>query len=461
MWKHFETFHVMFHPTYASIYPPAQGLVLATGELVAGKPFVGVWLSVGLMCAAVTWMLQGWMSPGWALLGGVLAILRFGVFGYWANSYWGGAVAAIGGCLALGALPRIKASQRYRDTLILALGLAILANSRPYEGFVISLPIATSLVIWILGRSRPQFNLVLRRVIYPLALLLAVTSVCMGYYFWRVTGNPLRMPYQVERQTYAVAPYMIWQHVRPEPVYNHEVMRKMFVEEELYGLKVFRSPLGLLLRGYLAWSFFWGPALALPLIMLPLTLAQDFSVRRMERSTLFLLAAMGVSAGGSVLVNFYSAHYSAPATGLFVAAVLLSMRPLRNWNLIGLFLSRCIPLICVLTLALRAAATPLRLPVAEFFEYAWYQKSSPDLGRAQIQRELQMFAGGQLVIVHYLPNHRPFREWVYNEADIDHAKVVWARDMGQEQNLELIRYFKDRKVWLLRVDEIRPKLTAY
>jgi hypothetical protein len=115
----------------------------------------------------------------------------------------------------------------------------------------------------------------------------------------------------------------------------------------------------------------------------------------------------------------------------------------------------------VLTLALRAAATPLRLPVAEFFEYAWYQKSSPDLGRAQIQRELQMFAGGQLVIVHYLPNHRPFREWVYNEADIDHAKVVWARDMGQEQNLELIRYFKDRKVWLLRVDEIRPKLTAY
>lgn len=134
MWEHFETFHVIFQPTYASIYPPAPGLLLAAGQLATGSPFWGVWLSIGLMCAAITWMLQAWISAEWALLGGFLAVLRFGVFGYWANGYWGGAVGAFGGALVLGALPRIKRDMRLRHAG-LALGITVLANTRPYEGY--------------------------------------------------------------------------------------------------------------------------------------------------------------------------------------------------------------------------------------------------------------------------------------------------------------------------------------
>ena len=107
MWVHFETMHVLQHPTYASMYHIAQGLILAAGKLVTGHEWAGVHISVAVMCALLVWMLQGWLPPPWALLGGALAILRLGLFGYWINSYWGGAAPAIGGLLVLGALPRI------------------------------------------------------------------------------------------------------------------------------------------------------------------------------------------------------------------------------------------------------------------------------------------------------------------------------------------------------------------
>src|ERR1039457_6975105 len=75
MWIHFETIAVIWHPTYASIFYPAQGVFLAAGKVIAGHPFWGVWLSAGLMCAAICWALQGWLPAGWALVGGALAIM--------------------------------------------------------------------------------------------------------------------------------------------------------------------------------------------------------------------------------------------------------------------------------------------------------------------------------------------------------------------------------------------------
>ncbi len=119
-WIYFETPHVLQRPTYVSVYPPAQGIALAAGQVVAGHPWYGVLASVALMCAAVSWALRAWVPSGWALVGGLISV-QIGVFGsahstgYWANSegywtasYWGGAVAAIGGALVLGVLGRLR-----------------------------------------------------------------------------------------------------------------------------------------------------------------------------------------------------------------------------------------------------------------------------------------------------------------------------------------------------------------
>ena len=68
--------------------------------------------------------------------------------------------------------------------------------------------------------------------------------------------------------------------------------------------------------------------------------------------------------------------------------------------------------------------------------------------------------GKQLVIVHYGPNHVPHDDWINNRADIDASKVVWARDMG-DQNRELLLYFRDRQAWIINADDPTAKLEPY
>ncbi|MGB9205226.1 MAG: hypothetical protein WCB94_14805, partial [Terriglobales bacterium] len=196
-----DTFHVLFHPSYQSIYPPAQGAVLALGQ-VLGHPWIGVLLSMAGMCAAAAWMLQGWLPPQWALLGGLLILLRFGSFNYWIDSYWGGVVAAIGGALVLGAFRRVTRHQRPRDAVWMGIGIGLLANSRPFEGLIFCVTIAASFSIWLLSKRSPQLKIIGPRVLLPLLCVLSATTLFIGYYNRRVTENTFLLPralYQRER----------------------------------------------------------------------------------------------------------------------------------------------------------------------------------------------------------------------------------------------------------------------
>jgi len=451
MWVHFESFHIIQQPTYMSMYAPAQGLVLAVGERL-GHPWIGQMIVTALMCSALCWMLQGWLPPEWALLGGVLAVFRLGILSYWMNTYWSGSVIVLGGALVMGALPRLQEHPHVRDAAVMAFGLAILANSRPYEGLIFSLPVAGAMLVCLAGPDRPSAKLGVRRIVIPMVLVLLVAAVATAYYYYRVTGSPFRMTYQVNRSTYAMAPYFSWQSPRPEPLYHHAVMRDFYRWE----LRKFEE--GRTLGGFLRhareklvswWMFYLGPLLTLPLVRFP------WAVR--DRKMRFPLIALGVFALGLAVETWTMPHYFAPGTCLLYLVLLQCMRHLRIWRRpqrTGAALVRLIPVIAIAMVILRVSAAAAHAQI----EPAWPRGN---LDRARILRQLEDEPGRHLILVRYGRDHNVDMEYVYNRAAIDSAKAVWARDMGEKDNAELLRYFPTRKSWLLEADAPFPQLLPY
>ena len=141
MHRFFETYYVLQQPTYSSVYPLGQGIVLALGQTMFRNPWAGVAISAGAMCSLCYWMLRGWTTPIWALIGGLLAAIEFGPLSHWMNSYWGGAVSACAGCLAFGALPRLRRNPTVRNAALLGLGIAIEMLTRPYESIFFALAV--------------------------------------------------------------------------------------------------------------------------------------------------------------------------------------------------------------------------------------------------------------------------------------------------------------------------------
>jgi hypothetical protein len=273
--------------------------VLAVGQLL-GHPWIGVLLSNAAMCALIVWMLQAWIPPRWAFLGGVIACLQLSIASYWMNSYWGGAPAAAGGALLFGSLGRIRRSGRLRDALLMGLGIAILANSRPMEGFVACIPSAVYLLWWLAGRikTRVEVRARVRNVFLPLMALLLLLGSFMAYYNWRLTGNPLLLPHVLNTNTYVTAPIFLWQHPKPPLHYRNAQFESFYGvwERNYYGgtgadvRRVFEEKLGLV--GEL---LFWRAEL----LLLPFL----YSVFR-DRKMRLLLVTFFVGAAGMLAVTW-------------------------------------------------------------------------------------------------------------------------------------------------------------
>ena len=450
--EHFETLQELLHPTYASRYPPLSGLVLALGQRIAGEPWIGVWLSTGILCAALCWALEGWLPPVWALAGSLLALIRIGVVSYWTESYWGGTCAAIGGALVIGALPRLIRRLRPGPAVAFAAGLAVLANTRPYEGLILAAASAAWL-IFALIRFRVQIRRIARGLIAPMALLLVPVGGWMAYYNYRVTGHALEMPYLAYERHYVFQSPVLWQtHPNAGMVYSNAFLRDFWTvaaaaenqSAREHWLKAHVSDLITLGHFFLGW----------PLVVCMIATIRPLWRDAAARTALFVAAAFYTGAAFDARLF---PHYAAPATALVYILAASSLRAARNaWP--GGFAERRYVTWAVLgAFALTTSMAWLRPENRYLFGPIDYHVRAK---QASVSASLESEPGRHLVLVRYGGGHDLYEELVFNRADIERSRVIWARSLGSEQDDRLIRYFSGRQVWLLEEDG-DVKLTRY
>jgi hypothetical protein len=516
----FDTFHVIQHPTYSSIYPPMQGLALALGQLL-GHPWIGVLLSTALMCVAITWMLQGWMPARWAVIGGVLVLLRFGIYTYWINSYWGGSLPAAGAALVMGAMPRLLKYRRGTAVIPFGLGVFILAMSRPVEGFVYCVPVAVAFLWSCLRHGQPSE----RREIVRLSLAVASVCACVAgltlCYNWRVTKNPLVFPTAIEVKELIISPVFVWQNPKPAQTYPNPQFETFYTSTlpaefspgwagtvKISRLKVIEF-----------WRFFCGAEFSIPFVTLPWLL--------LDRKMRLVLAQFGISAVGMLLVVWFHPHYAAPLLANLTLLGMQGLRHLRAWSIarrpIGVSLVRLViwtnvlivpvnllffrfpssveywiyqdgrwpqryllifgSAALVLSVSRYVRRNPQRLTggTARFtgiFEFGilllavWQicvglrnkrpqNFASQIAPRSFVEQQMKQLPGEHLVVVRYSASHDPNHESVYNDADIDRAKTVWVREIPGRSTAPVLSYFRNRDAWIFEPDATPARLYPY
>lgn len=449
----FENPFLLQRPTYNAKFPPGQGMMLAAGQLLTGNPWFGVWLSCGLLAATLCWALHGWFQPSWALFGSALT-LPLCLTSYWMDSYWGGAVAAIGGSLVVGAVPRILGrnglEHRHRASAILAFGAVLIACTRPFEGLLVLLP----LFIYLLLRRPPL------RVWIPAAAVFAIGMGWLGYYNYRVTGNPARLPYlEYDSQYPSTSHFNILPLPPPVKFRTENLTWNDAWERRNWALA--RGPQWVAFRSN-RWmgilnSFFGSAVLVFPLLLFWRQLIPNRRLRP-------LWWALLLSFAGSWVEVIYIEHYAAPLLAVLLILVVHSFRHLRRWKFqghpTGLALTRTLlAAMMLLWLGREGLHLVRRQPVGE----------TPDNShKSEIEAALEEKGPAHVVLVRYnyraLQTEKPMdihSDWSYNRADIDSAPVIWAHDLGPEENRRLLQYFKGRAFWLFRPDDLPGHLEPY
>ncbi len=464
MHRFFETFFVLQQPSYSSIYPLGQGMMLALGRAVSGNPWTGVLLCTGAFCAFCYWALRAYVSPAWALLGGLLAVIEFGPLNLWTNCYWGGSLPAFAGCLIFGSLPRLGAAWRgavpgrRRDAIALGGGLGLHILTRPFESLLIAVCIALYCSSFLYRR---RWKVMLRPVAVAIAVLCPALLLTLAQNK-QVTKSWTMLPEQLSQYQYGVPTTFTIErpanpHLQLTPQQALEYRSQLLMHgPQTDSLGRFLLRLEYRIRDY---RFFFLPPLYLA------AFAFLFSLRR--RLYVWVAVSLLVYALGTNLFPYLLVRYLAGVTCFFILVSIVGLQQIARLRVGGVAageeIVRVMLLLCGAQFLLwyglhlfEAVSAPSQLLQYETWDSINHR--GPER-RIDVARKLAAIPGPLLVFVDYTPHHIFQEEWVWNSADIDRSRIVMARDLGPEEDAKLTAYYPARKVLRLDPDAEPPRLT--
>ncbi len=439
--RFFDSPHILVQPAYASKYPPGQAMFLALGERL-GSPFYGVLLGNALMLFTICLMLFAWVPPRWALAVSVTMCLCLRPSMYWTDSYWGGSVAASGGALVLLGIAIYRKEQSLLAGAVFAIGVLLLFWTRPYEGGVFTLA-----VLIVFGKE-------LWRLRHAGAMLTAAALLAVGF-AWTcyddeaVTGNPFRLPYIEHVAQYNYAPELWILSTEPLPAYSNA------------RLLAYWGPSGSEAAMYFSYKPWWrgmvqGLGLAVTSLRLwpALFLIVLFPFGRRKRLFRKMAFVVGLCLFALSLELFHFEHYSAPAWAAVALLIAVWAGDAWNFRFHNLPAGKVLVLLALASPVIDALVMPrVAKRVEKFHSPASLGPQHWGNQREALIRRLSALDRRQLVIVRYpSPGWNIFEEWVYNDADIDQQRVVFAHDLGARENRALLGYYPDRGAWLLTFD---------
>lgn len=420
LWRHLETIYVLQRPTYSSIYPIGQGLILAVGKVLVGSPWAGVLLSIMLMCGATSWMLLGCLPPNWAAVGGLLAALDYGLAADWVDSYWGGAFCAFGGALLFGALCRLRRSPSKSMAVMVGIGWSIVWLTRPFESLLPLMIIWVGIAALIIRDPR-----LWRRWLGSIGLILSIqifAGCVTALHNHAVTGSFTTLPYHLSQQAYGVPQSLLWQRAIEEPRLGDVV--------------------------HTAWQFFVTPWYSLPIGLLVFVLK--------GRRVILGGGMMACALTASLSYPFFGPHYIAAYSCVIFFLIIRGMMTLFQWS----FLGRAVGPLVVLFLMFSGLMMGLRIVPSRAILGLSHDTRQPGL-RVRVSDRLMRFGGRHVVFVRYGANHSFHDEWVYNAADVDASPIVWCRASDPIDETEVTAYYKDRHFWVANVDKDTVRVFRY